>query len=168
MVMAHELKPIYKFKRKKRVGRGGKRGTYSGRGLKGQKARAGRKFKDYGREVILRIPKQRGFKFKALPRLIEEVNLLEISRKFSDGEEVTPKTLLAKGLIKKVSGKQPVIKILGDGSLDKRLIFRGVLVSELARKKIEKAGGTIHIAELRGTSAERRRRILRKSALSPR
>jgi large subunit ribosomal protein L15 len=61
----HELKPRHKLKKKKRVGRGGKRGTYSGRGQKGQLARAGRKLKPIVREIIKRYPKLRGYKFKA-------------------------------------------------------------------------------------------------------
>lgn len=56
----HELKPIHKRKKPKRIGRGGKRGTYSGRGVKGQKARAGRKLKPIIREIIKRYPKIRG------------------------------------------------------------------------------------------------------------
>lgn len=61
----HELKPIHKRKKAKRVGRGGKRGTYSGRGQKGQRARAGRKMKPVVREIIKRYPKLRGYKLKA-------------------------------------------------------------------------------------------------------
>lgn len=61
----HELKPKHKRKKRKRVGRGGKRGTYSGRGIKGQKARAGRRLKPVIRELIKRYPKLRGYKFKA-------------------------------------------------------------------------------------------------------
>ncbi|MFQ6049937.1 MAG: hypothetical protein ACE5J0_02775 [Candidatus Paceibacterales bacterium] len=55
----HELKPIHKKKKRKRVGRGGKRGTYSGRGIKGQKTRAGRKLKPIIQETIKRYPKLR-------------------------------------------------------------------------------------------------------------
>lgn len=61
----HQLKPIHKIKKKKRVGRGGKRGTYSGRGLKGQKSRAGRKMQPAIREFIKKFPKLRGYRFKS-------------------------------------------------------------------------------------------------------
>ena len=57
-----ELKPIHKKKQRKRVGRGGKRGTYAGRGLKGQRARAGRRLKPAIRELIKRYPKLRGYR----------------------------------------------------------------------------------------------------------
>jgi len=56
MIQLHELKPIHKLKKQKRVGRGGKRGAYSGRGIKGQRARAGRKFKPIIRELIKKYP----------------------------------------------------------------------------------------------------------------
>ena len=57
----HQLQPIHKLKDKKRIGRGGKRGSYSGRGIKGQKSRAGAKLYRPGRkELLIRIPKLRG------------------------------------------------------------------------------------------------------------
>ncbi len=58
----HELKPKHKLKRKKRVGRGGKKGTYSGKGIKGQSSRSGRKMVPIIRELIKRYPKLRGYK----------------------------------------------------------------------------------------------------------
>ena len=60
----HDLKPNYKSKEKKRVGRGGKKGTYSGKGMKGQKSRAGRKLEPPVRGLIKRYHKLRGYKFK--------------------------------------------------------------------------------------------------------
>jgi len=60
----HEVQPIHKNKSKKRVGRGGKRGTYSGRGMKGQKARAGHKIRPAIRDLVQRTPKLRGAKNK--------------------------------------------------------------------------------------------------------
>lgn len=56
----HTLKPLHSGRSKKRIGRGGKRGTYSGRGQKGQKSRAGRKIRPAMRDLIQRIPKLRG------------------------------------------------------------------------------------------------------------
>jgi len=61
----HQVQPIHKNKSKKRVGRGGKRGTYSGRGMKGQKSRAGRKIRPAVRDLIQRTPKLRGTSDKA-------------------------------------------------------------------------------------------------------
>ena len=59
----HDLKPNNKSKEKKRVGRGGKKGTYSGKGMKGQKSRAGRKLEPPIRGLIKRYHKLRGYKF---------------------------------------------------------------------------------------------------------
>ncbi len=71
----HQVKPIHKFKKPKRIGRGGKRGAYSGRGLKGQKSRSGRKFKPVIRDWIKRYPKLRGYKFKPFKQNPSLVNI---------------------------------------------------------------------------------------------
>jgi len=60
----HQLQPANKNQKKKRIGRGGKRGTYSGRGVKGQKSRAGRHIRPAERDLIQRLPKLRGQKNK--------------------------------------------------------------------------------------------------------
>jgi len=144
MVMIHQIKPIHKKKKEKRVGRGGKRGTYSGRGMKGQKARAGAKIKSALKEMILRFPKLRGHKFKPLEEKPEIVNLNKIEEKFKEGEIVSPKTLLEKKLVEGEGKKPPKkVKILGEGNLTKKLIFKNCLVSESARKKIIEVGGKV-------------------------
>lgn len=137
----HELKPKYRPKKKKRVGRGGKRGTYSGRGVKGQKARAGAKIRPEIRDFIKRIPKQRGYKFKAKPKP-KIVNLKDLERHFKQGEIVSPETLLKRGLIDKVKGRIPEVKILGDGKISKKLEIKGCKISKSAEKvlKIKKEG----------------------------
>jgi len=61
----HELQPTHKTKTSKRIGRGGKKGTYSGRGMKGQKSRAGARMQPLVRELIKRYPKLRGYRRKA-------------------------------------------------------------------------------------------------------
>lgn len=63
--MLHTIKPTVRIKSRKRIGRGGKRGTYSGRGMKGQKSRAGRKIRPAVRDLIQRTPKLRGARNKA-------------------------------------------------------------------------------------------------------
>ena len=139
----HQIKPIHKIKKRKRIGRGGKRGTYSGRGIKGQKARAGRKLQPAIRELIKRYPKLRGYKFKIFKknRVIINVDILE--KKFKAGEIVNPKTLLKRHLIRKIKGKVPKVKILGRGELNKSLAIEGCEVSEAAKKAIEKVGGIV-------------------------
>jgi len=139
-----ELKPVHKKKRRKRVGRGGKRGTYSGRGIKGQKSRAGRRFKPIIRDLIKRYPKLRGYRFKSKDLNRSRVlNLEVLEDKFKDSEEVSPKTLLERKLISKIKGRTPAVKILGRGKLTKPLIVKDCQVSKSTREAIEKAGGKI-------------------------
>ena len=139
----HELRPIHKPKRKKRIGRGGKRGTYAGRGIKGQKARAGRRLKPVIRELIKKYPKLRGYKVKKEELKLAIVNIETLEKKFQIGEVVTPKVLLEKKLIRRIKGRLPRVKILGKGKLTKKLIVEGCFFSKSAKEKIEKAGGNI-------------------------
>ncbi len=141
----HEIKRSHRLKKRKRIGRGGKRGTYSGRGLKGQKSRAGRKMKPFIRELIKRYPKLRGYKFGPKihnPQLVI-INLEILDKKFSEDSKITPHLLLEKGIINKIKGRIPKVKILGKGSLTKKLIIEGCLVSGQTKDKIEKAGGVV-------------------------
>lgn len=140
----HQLRPRHKLKRRKRIGRGGKRGTYSGRGMKGQKSRAGRRLKPAIRGLIKRYPKLRGYKFKskALKPVVVNVEILE--KKFV-GILINPEILLKQGLISKIKGRMPAVKILGKGKLTKKLIIENCLVSEGAKEKIKKASGKVSI-----------------------
>jgi large subunit ribosomal protein L15 len=141
----HQLRPIHKLKKPKRIGRGGKKGKYSGRGIKGQRARAGRKLKPVIKEIIKKYPKLRGYKFKsqASNSKFQIVNLDVLEKKFKEGEIVSPQTLLEKKLIRRIKGKMPKVKILGRGELTKKLIIKNCSVSKSAKEKIEKAGGNI-------------------------
>jgi large subunit ribosomal protein L15 len=143
----HDIKIKNRNKKPKRVGRGGKRGTYSGRGLKGQKARAGRKLRPEIRDIIKKLPKKRGYKtpsFKIKPR---PVNLGLIEKLFEDGSKVNPIQLLKAGAVKRVKGKLPKVKILGSGELKKKVEISNCQFSALAKEKIEKAGGVIKDVE---------------------
>lgn len=143
----HELRPKHKLKKRKRVGRGGKRGTYSGRGMKGQKSRSGKKLKPAIRSLIKRYPKLRGYRFKPLKPKPAIINLEVLEKKFSapKGEKiiVSPEILLKRGLIRRIKGKIPRVKILGKGKLTRALTTEGCLVSKQAKEKIEEAGGKI-------------------------
>jgi len=139
----HELKPTHRVKTKKRVGRGGKRGTFSGRGTKGQKARAGHKIKPMEREMILKIPKRRGFKFQSTRTQPVGLNIGAVAKHFESGGRVTPRMLLEKGLLKRVGGAIPDVKLLGEGTVAKALLVDGCQISDSAREKVLKAGGTI-------------------------
>jgi large subunit ribosomal protein L15 len=140
----HELKANHKPKKRKRVGRGGKRGTYSGKGLKGQKSRAGRKMKPVIRELIKKYPKLRGYKFNSkIQKGAIVLNLETLDKKFGVGGKINPKILLERGIINRIKGRIPKVKILGTGEITKALAFEGCQFSKSAKDKIEKAGGTI-------------------------
>ena len=135
----HQLKPIHKNKNRKRIGRGGKRGTYSGRGLKGQKSRAGRRIKPATREILSRLPKLRGVKFRTLKPKVKIINLGDLERKL-EGDIIDRRVLIESGLIKKSDEE---IKILSEGELTRAFKVSGFKVSKKAREKIEKVGGRI-------------------------
>jgi large subunit ribosomal protein L15 len=143
----HELKKTHKAKKPKRIGRGGKRGHYSGRGIKGQNARAGAKFKPIVREFLKRYPKLRGYKRKSIIRNQKSksviLNLELLEKKFKPGENVTPEILLGRKIINKIKGKVPKVKILGKGELTKELTIERCFFSKSAKEKIENAGGKI-------------------------
>ena len=139
----HQIKPIHKLKKLKWIGRGGKSGAYSGRGMKGQKSRAGRKFKPAIRDWIKRYPKLRGYKFKTFKQNPALVNIEILEKKFKSGEKISPEILLEKRLIRRIKGRVPKVKILAKGELKKPLIIENCLASEAAKEKIVKAGGTI-------------------------
>lgn len=130
-----------------RVGRGGRRGKTSGRGTKGQKARAGRKLRPELRDIIKKIPKLRG-RGKNFLRSIKEpslpVNLSLLEANFTSGDTVTPEIIVKTGVVRTRKAEIPVMKILGDGEITKKLTLKGFSASKSAREKIEKAGGTIN------------------------
>ena len=141
----HQLKPKHKLKTKKRIGRGGKKGSYSGRGMKGQRSRAGHRFEPIIRGLIKRYPKLRGYRFKPKTQNIKLVvlNLNILEKKFNSGEKIIPKVLLEKGIISTIKGKLPKVKILAEGKLTKALIIENCQFSKQTKEKIEKAGGSI-------------------------
>jgi large subunit ribosomal protein L15 len=142
----HQLKSKYR-KKKRRIGRGGKKGTYSGRGIKGQKARAGRKMKPAIRELIKRYPKLRGYRRPKILKNLASVNLNVLAEKFESGTEITPELLVEKRIIRKKSGKIPLVKILGKGPLNKKFTVKATAFSASAKEAIEKTGGKAIILE---------------------
>jgi large subunit ribosomal protein L15 len=113
--------------------------------MKGQKSRAGGKFKPIIRELIKRYPKLRGYRQKLThtPKIEVVVNLEILEKKFESGQKVSPEILQKYGLVSKISGRTPKVKILGRGEITKALNFENCEVSKSAKEKIEKAGGTI-------------------------
>ncbi len=125
-----------------RVGHGGKRGTYSGRGQKGQRSRSGHKIRPAERDLIQRLPKLRGFRNKPLALPMCLVNLDELQKIMKGrGEVATPEIVLrAKGFAAKSGVK---IKILAMGTLRTPLTVRGFEISVSAAKKIVAMGGKV-------------------------
>ncbi|MBI5153398.1 MAG: uL15 family ribosomal protein [Parcubacteria group bacterium] len=140
----HEIKPEHPGRKSKRVGRGGKRGTTSGHGQKGQKSRAGKSIKPNVREMLLRFPKLRGIHFKSTKSKVFPVSLDVLEKIVENNETVTVASLLKKGLVKKIGGKNPFVKVLdGKNVFTKSIIIKGIPVSESAKKRIIAVGGTI-------------------------
>ena len=144
-MLVNELKPKHKLKSRKIVGRGGKKGTYSGRGGKGQTARSGRKLAPIVRELIKRYPKLKGYRAFRVEHNIAIINLDVLEKHVKDGEVITPTSLVEKKLVHRVKGKIPKVKILGRGALSKKIVIEGCKVSESVKKAVEKAGGSIKL-----------------------
>jgi len=138
----HTLKREHPNKKARQVGRGGTRGKTSGRGGKGQTARAGNKRRPELRDIIKKIPKLRGYRDKSFEKKPLPVNV-ESLNVFESGTVVSKALLFENKLIKRVGGVLPGVKILGRGELSKKLTITECLVSENAKVKIEKAGGEI-------------------------
>jgi len=147
------LKPAQARKDRKRVGRGlgSGKGRYSGRGIKGQKSRAGSHAMRAGFEggqmpLYMRTAKLRGnTSADAMPvgpfrTYTQPVNIRDLEARFDAGDEVTPETLKAKGLIKSI---RKDVKLLGVGDLSKKLTITVHAASATAREKVEGAGGSL-------------------------
>lgn len=151
------IQPKTKRKAKKRVGRGGKKGTFSGKGTKGQKSRAGAYvrpgFRGGDNRIWQLFPKQRGaskkpgnssphkkHRFFQLRKGKFAVLNVEFFNRFNDNDTINPEMLAGGGF--DIGGSKK-IKILGTGKLSKKLKFEGFIYSETAKTKIESAGGSI-------------------------
>jgi large subunit ribosomal protein L15 len=148
------IKPAQSRKDRKRVGRGigSGKGRYSGRGIKGQKSRAGSHKMRAGFEggqmpIYMRVPKERGSTSKdAMPigpfrTSTAPVNVGSLDR-FDEGAEVTPESLVEHGLLKNTKTD---VKLLGNGEVTKKLTIRVHAISATAREKVEQAGGSVSL-----------------------
>ena len=154
--MAHDFDlhaPAGANKKKRIVGRGqgSGRGTTAGKGNKGQQSRSGGKTYpgfEGGQMPLYRRLAHRGFSNYPFKKAFQIVNLIDIDKRFIDGETVDETSLHVKGLIKgrKKSGvfkPDHPVKILGTGDLTKKLIFKIEAISGSAKEKIAKAGGEL-------------------------
>lgn len=154
----HEIHAgIHKHKKGRRIGRGigSGRGKTSGKGHKGQIARAGWKalpiFQGGGSPLVRRVPK-RGFTNIFAPD-VAEVNIGDLEELFEAGAEVSPAILQERGILKR---RFDVLKVLGDGELTKKLSVTAHRFSASAKEKIEKAGGSVILVKGKTTVSEKR------------
>lgn len=150
-MQTNSLTRIHPNKKRMIVARGGKRGKTSGRGGKGQTARAGNKRRPEWRDIIKKIPKLRGRgrnsnkTVKDNHQFVQHVNLSSLEGVFKAGETVSPATLVEKGIVASWSGRINRIKILGGGEIKTALTITGCTISESAKTAIEKAGGKVEL-----------------------
>lgn len=144
----HKLSTL-KARKPQRIGRSGKRGSYSGRGQKGQRSRSGHRIRPAERDIILKLPKMRGFRNKPKADVAEVFNLGELSKKLASHAAaagsaplVVNHEFLRKAKLVKKDYKRP-IKVLGNGEIAFAIAIHGLEVSKSAKIKIEKAGGTV-------------------------
>ena len=142
----HELQPAEGSRKvRNRVGRGTSSGNgkTSGRGQKGQKARSGGGVRlgfEGGQTPLFRRLPKRGF--TNVNRNEYAVINLDVLNRFEDGTEVTPVALVEAGIVK---NEKAGIKVLGNGSLDKKLTVKAAKFSKHAQETIEAAGGSIEV-----------------------
>ena len=149
-MQTHDIKKP-KQKKKRRVGRGGKRGTFSGRGVKGQKARAGHRIRPQILDYIFKIPKSTGPTAKGGRQVgkpnkqpVSTVNTGDLNSIVKKGDVVDPAFLVEKKLVAKYKGRVPKnIKLLAKGELKKEITVKGIKLSQSAREQVEKAGGKV-------------------------
>lgn len=146
MFELHKLTDL--VKKRKRVGRGGSRGGTSGKGHKGQKARSGGYVRigyEGGQMPLFRRLPKRGFNNTEFQQEVKVVNLEDLERIFDNGAHVTKEALVEKGLLKLRSSskgkKHVLVKILGDGTLTKKLTVDADAFSKSALKAIQDCGG---------------------------
>lgn len=143
----HNLKKNTSARNSTRIGRGGKRGKTSGRGGKGQTARAGNSTRPEIRDMIKKIPKLRGQgkngnKNKAIINKYVALNLSDLEAKMDAGV-ININSIVESGLVSKRMGKNPAVKILSRGDVTKKFNIEGLPISSSAKEKIEKAGGSV-------------------------
>ena len=146
----HEIQRKNPNRKKKLIGRGGVRGKTSGRGMKGQKSRAGHSIRPEMRDIIKKIPKLRGHgvnrsrTVNSSRKRPQPVTLASLERTFDGGATVSPVELLKKGLVSRKKGKLPLAKIVARGELTKKLTISKCTLSAQAKEAVIKAGGTVN------------------------
>jgi large subunit ribosomal protein L15 len=139
----NDLQPKTDSPDKKRVGRGGAYGKTSGRGHKGQLARAGGTPRPQIRDRIKKIPKLRGYNNNPVGDKPVAINIGAVAQVAESGDHISPQFLVRNNLLQKNGDRIPPVKILGDGEIDTDVIVVGCSISVSARDKVEAAGGEV-------------------------
>ena len=149
----HNLKRQHKNKKDRMVGRGGKHAKTSGRGGKGQTARAGNKRRPELRDIIKKLPKNRGYAFKSFKVKPVLVSLDEIAKAYPAGGAINPEGLLELKVIKKKKGWIPEVKILNSKTdFNIKIEVSNCLVSDSVKEKIIKMGGKVTASDVTSPS----------------
>lgn len=144
-----ELNKLHRLvKKRKRVGRGGDRGGTSGKGGKGQNARSGGGvrlgFEGGQMPLHRRLPKK-GFNNAAFRPFIKIINLKQLNDACNENEMITKELLVERNIIKVKKGRPFLLKVLGNGLLEKKLTIQADAFSNSAKMSIEKVGGTTQL-----------------------
>lgn len=152
MLKLNNLKPA--GKKRKTIGRGGSRGGTSGKGHKGQKARSGGKvgrgFEGGQMPLHRRLPKH-GFTNEMFKKYVSIVNIGQLNDHFNDGDVVSFDLLVQAGLIRpkksetKLAKSRTLVKLLAQGSIEKKMTIQVNACSGSAKEAVEKSGGTVEI-----------------------
>lgn len=149
MILDDVHRDITKHKKRKRIGRGSGsgHGKTSGRGHKGYYSRSGSSRRlgyEGGQMPLARRIAKRGFNNAEFADVVAIVNLSTLEKAFENGDEVSPETLAAKGLLK---GKWDALKVLANGKLTKKLTVKAHRFSAAAEEQIVAAGGGVERIE---------------------
>ena len=168
-MQTHNLKRNTPRKTSHQVGRGSKRGKTSGRGTKGQNARAGHKKRPELRNIIKTLPKLRGRgvnSFKSFQPVATPVTLDLIEKAFSAGEIVSPETLVSKAVVSFYKGKMPRVKLLGAETFTLKIEVVDCEMSAGAKTLIEKAGGKVAAKVVKNIEKVKKVAVAKKAAKS--
>ena len=145
----HTINAPHTRRHKKRVGRGGKRGTTSGKGTKGQRSRAGHRIRPAARDIVLKFPKLRGVgnSRRSVPATIVKTGdipalLMRAQACLPAGmaAELTREVLVS---LRKIRAVKDAVKVVANGKLASAVAVTGVPVTKGARAEIVKAGGRV-------------------------
>lgn len=138
----HTINPTNARLPKKRVGRGGKRGTTSGKGTKGQRSRSGHRIRPAARDIVLKFPKLRGVgnSRRAIPATIVKTGDIPALLAKAQSAMLTREVLAS---LKRIRDAKARVKVVSNGKLSSAVSISGIPITKGAKQEILKAGGTV-------------------------